>query len=106
MVVIVPDPVAKPLMLIAAQVYCKSSTDQLTNKRLAAILAAITASTPFKAGTSETRELKFRHVVNSNGNTISVCIDCGDTVANTVVVIDIEASEQQHQSQCSGPITA
>jgi hypothetical protein len=104
MVVIVPEPFARPLKLIAAQVYCKGSTDQLTNKRLASILAAITAPVSAELGLPEARLPLFRRVVKSNAKTISVCLDCGETVVESATLEDINGAEGLHQ--CPGPITA
>lgn len=104
MVVVVPDPNSRPYNLIAAQVYSKSSRDQLSPKRLAAILAAVTAPISNESGVAEVRTPVFTRVLKYDGNTISVCSDCGETVAEFEGLELIDAGERGHI--CPGPITA
>jgi hypothetical protein len=102
MIVIVPDPDARPLHLIAAAVYGKNSTDQLTAKKLASILAKITgvdsAQPPHEAPE------RFKHVLRGDGVFVSVCVECGETVAESPHPAEMFTGEEKHE--CSGPITA
>jgi hypothetical protein len=106
MVIIVPDPSSSPLNLIAATFYAKNTIDQLSKKQLARILATVTAPTTNEIGLPASEAEQFKRVEKNSGSMISICMSCGETVADSVALIDIEASERQHQSQCPGAIIA
>ena len=96
MVVIVPDPLTKPYRLIAATVYAKNQTGQLSIKGLARILAAVTA---IEVDTvQKSAPALFKHVVQDDGQTRSLCLSCCETVA---VSFDIQAIEElQRKHRC------
>jgi hypothetical protein len=81
MVVIVPDPTHQPYRLIAAAIYGKNAPDQLSNKQLAKIFAAVTA---LPAAHSPNEEEQFQHVAKDGGSTLSLCRSCGETIASQV----------------------
>jgi hypothetical protein len=101
MVVVVPDPSARPLYLIAAAVYPKNRTDQLSAKQLAKTLAKVTAQA--SEGLPSAEPERFRHVVRMDGVSVSVCLECGETVAESPQPTDLPDKEQLHE--CPGPIT-
>lgn len=103
MIVIVPDPSNQPYHLVAAAIYQKSSTDQLSAKQLAAILASIT--TPIRDQELHKPE-KFRRVMKNIDPMlwISICADCGEAVGESALGDELDVGEASHD--CSGPISA
>jgi hypothetical protein len=102
MVVIVPDPSFRPFQLIAAAVYPKNRTDQLSTKQLAKILASVTQPAPEEIQQEEPE--RFKRIVKLNGVFVSVCTDCGETVAESEHPSAMRDGEDAHD--CPGPITA
>jgi hypothetical protein len=102
MVVVVPDPSVRPLHLIAAAVYPKNRTDQLSTKQLAKILASVTQPAPEE--TPQVEPERFTRVVRMDGVFVSVCLECGETVAESPQPSAMRDREDIHE--CSGPITA
>jgi len=95
LVAIVPDPTTKPYYIIAAAIYPKSTTDQLTVKQLAAIYAAVT--TPYHEAADDP-EPKFKRVKCGEGDVmVSVCSDCGGPVGRSAVAAELDAGEQAHE---------
>ena len=94
-VVIVPDPSTKPYRLIAATVYAKNQTSQLSVKELARILAGITAP-EMNAGEQSAPEL-FKHVIQDDGQTRSLCLGCCEAVAISFDIQAIEEGQRQHK---------
>jgi hypothetical protein len=95
MVVIVPDPLTKPYRLIAATVYAKSQTSQLSIRELAKILASIT-SPEIAAGEQTIPEL-FKHVIQDDGQTRSLCLGCCEAVAISFDIQAIEEIQRKHK---------
>lgn len=101
MVVVVPEPDARPLRLIAAAFYSKNQASQLTTKQLLQIFAGIMAGA--KGETPDQIIERFKRVTRADGQTASICVDCGETwIAETMEILD--CIEAQHA--CPGPITA
>jgi hypothetical protein len=95
MVVVVPDPSARPYRLVAATVYAKNKTSQLSVKELAKILAAVT--TPeVDTGKQADPEL-FRHMIQDDGQTRSLCLVCCESVAVSFDSQAIEDGQRQHK---------
>jgi hypothetical protein len=102
MVVIVPDPDTQPYRLIAAAVYAKNRTDQLSSRELAKILASVLR--PVSRLRAALDEERFMHIRRGDGQMRSICYACGETVAVSFDMAEIDESDQQHP--CPGPITA
>lgn len=94
-VVVVPDPLTQPYRLIAATVYAKNQTSQLSVKELTRIFTAITSPT-VEAGKQPEPEL-FRHVIQDDGQTRSLCLGCCEAVAISFDAQVIEDGQQQHK---------
>jgi hypothetical protein len=100
MVVIVPTPDARPLHLVAATVYPKNATGQLSAKQLARILAKVTgADAPILYDLPPDR---FRRVVRIDKVFVSVCLECGETVGESSDPRELAIGEERHE--CTGPI--
>jgi len=99
LVAIVPDPLTQPYYIVAAAIYPKNETDQLTLKQLAAIYAAVTAVRE-EGPAQQTSESHFRRVSNGDGQTRSLCDVCGDSVAVSAIDEELQQGEDRHQ--CPG----
>ena len=101
MVAVVPDPAKQPYAVIAAAVYAKNRADQLTLKQLAQIfLSVIRPASRLRLALDEER---FLHV-RQGDQMRSICLTCGDTVALSSDITEVEEADSQHP--CGGPITA
>lgn len=100
MVVVVPEPNIQPYRLIAISVYAKNQTSQLSLKALAKIFA--TATSPYPDATKPAETEKFRRVNQPDGQTRSLCLNCGETVAVALEELNIEDGEKQHS--CDGQL--
>ena len=92
-VVIVAEPTVQPYRLIAVAVYAKNQTAQLSTRELARIFAA--ATKPTGECSPEVPE-RFHHVKQGDGDTRSLCMDCGETVAVSFQLPDIEDGQNKH----------
>ena len=90
---IVPDPTTQPYYIIAAAIYPKSTTDQLSSKQLAAIFAAVTIPQQPQA---DEPEPMFTRVSNGDGRRRSLCIGCGETVSIAAIDEELQTGEDQH----------
>jgi hypothetical protein len=94
MVVVVPEPNIEPYNLIAAAVYTKSVSEQLSFRELAAIFDAAKATA---APASDDPKGNFRRVPNGDGKTRSICCLCYTHVAVTEHELEMDAAENQHR---------
>jgi len=95
MIVVVPDPLTQPYKLIAAAVYTKSVSEQLSVAELSSIFDNATrALDPAMAvGTNG----DFRQVPNGDGRTRSICCLCYTHVAVTDDHAEIDTAEKEHR---------
>lgn len=101
LIVIVPDPLTQPYRLIAARIYSKTGTAQLSLKELALIFMGVVNQPSDVSASAEEDQDKFRDYPEGNGVFRSLCCTCGETVG---VGDSAELERFKAAHECSGPI--